>query len=177
MKNTKKGTPKDKKIIALISILTIVIFVLAGVIIYFFVVPKKAEDTAVLVGGKGVLVTPDNVQSLVNSSKETVVDGYYTTSMNIDWNFDNGAAVSSNAYVENDISNTRTVYFELLLKDSGELLYTSPYIPVGSTLKEFALVKKLAAGDYGAVVKYHLVDAEDKDVSNVSVSVNIHILK
>jgi len=60
---------------------------------------------------------------------------------------------------------------------TNELLYSSPYIPVGSILEEITLVKELPAGDYDTIVKYHLVDDDMKELSTVSVSVKLHILK
>lgn len=179
MSDTKikaSGKITSKKIIIALACTSIVLIaILVGVIIRLMQKPENV--TTVASDGRGTLVTEENVKSLVDKAQEPVADGYYTTSMNIDWYFDNGKAESSNAYVENDISNTRTVYFDLMLADTGEIVYSSPYIPVGAKLTDFALTTDLAAGDYNAVVKYHLVDDEHNELSTVSVSVTLHILK
>lgn len=164
----------------LVIIITVVSILIIGVLIAVIIklLNNDSEERPVQESlGRGTLVTSENAKELAKDVGEPVVDGYYTTSMNVDWYFDDGKATSKNAYVENDISNTRTVYFDLLQVGSGELLYSSPYIPVGATLEEITLDQELAAGDYDAIVKYHLVDDEMNDISTVSVSVKLHILK
>jgi len=165
---------KPRKNSKTVLIIVLVVMILALVLLIFILAtPDSTEDTG---KSNGLLVTPDNVQELIDNARTPVEDGYYTSSMNIDWYFENGTAATGNAYVENDVSNTRTVYFDLLLADSNEKVYTSPYIPVGSKLTDFSLETLLSAGDYNAVVEYHLVDDKNEEVSNVSVAVTLHIL-
>jgi hypothetical protein len=95
--------------------------------------------------------------------------------MNTDWDFQTSQTPSHNAYVENAPQNTRMVYFDVILDDTNELVYSSPFIPVGGKLEEFALDAKLSKGDYAATVIYHLVDDDHKEITTVSVSVNLHI--
>jgi len=175
-KNEAGQALAKKKTIIIISTISIVIIgILVFIIIKLLQEPQKDADFEPY--GRGTLVTSENAKRLAEEAKEPIADGYYTTSMNVDWYFDNGKAKSSNAYVENDVSNTRTVYFDLLMVGTNELLYSSPYIPVGSILEEITLVKELPAGDYDTIVKYHLVDDDMKELSTVSVSVKLHILK
>ena len=100
----------------------------------------------------------------------------YTTSMNSDWYFEDGTSPSSNAYVENSVENSCTIYFEVLLANTGETAYSSPYIPVGSALEHPALSVDLDAGDYNATCLYHLVDSSNNELSTVSVPIILHIL-
>lgn len=106
---------------------------------------------------------------------EPVEDGYYNCQMNVEWNFVDSTQPSYNAYVANSEINTRTVYFDVNLEEDNTLVYSSPFIPVGEELKEIKLSEKLEAGDYPAVVTYHLVDDEEKELSTVSVTVTLHI--
>lgn len=138
--------------------------------------PPAVEASKDVTSGRGTLVTPENVQELIAAEPVTNTDAAYTVSMSIDWSFEDGTSLSRNAYVENHVSNSRTVYFDLMLADTLELVYSSPYIPVGSTLQDFALDKDLEAGDYLAIVEYHLVDDDHNELSTVSVTVNLHIL-
>lgn len=103
-------------------------------------------------------------------------DNTYTTSMNSDWYFEDGTSPSSNAYVENSVVNSNTIYFEVLLSNTGETAYSSPYIPVGSALEHLALSVDLDAGDYNATCLYHLVDSSNNELSTVSVPITLHIL-
>lgn len=138
--------------------------------------PPAVEASREVSTGRGTLVTPENVQELIAAEPETNTDEAYTVAMSVDWDFEDGASTSRNAYVQNHVSNSRTVYFDLVMADTLELVYSSPYIPVGSTLRDFALDKDLEAGDYLAIVEYHLVDDDHNELSTVSVTVNLHIL-
>ena len=111
----------------------------------------------------------------MEKTKETAEAAYYTCEMNVEWNFKSAAEASYNAYVANSKFNTHTVYFDVNLKDSGELVYSSPYIPVGAQLDEIKLLTELAKGDYDAIVTYYLVNDDKEVLSNVSVAVMLHV--
>lgn len=160
---------KSKKL--LVVALVAVIVILLGVIIYLVGFGRESE---VEEKGRAVLLTEDNVEEYDNQG--AVEDGYYLVTMNTSWEFDDGKAESNNAYVANVEQNTRTVYFDVFLSDTGELVYSSPYMPVGTELKNFALDEDLEAGDYTAVVTYHLVDDDNNEIDDVSAEVTIHIL-
>ena len=165
---TKKLSPAA----VICIVLLLVVISLTAVLIWFL---TRQDDRDDVTSGRGTVVTQDNVSQLIAEAEQNA-DTAYTVSMNIEWDFENGTSPSTNAYVENDTSNLRTVYFNVLLADTSELVYSSPYIPVGSTLTGFALDKDLEAGDYLAVVEYHLVDDDQQELSTVSVTTTLHIL-
>ena len=149
-----------------------VIVALVGVIVYLVGAqsePRKEEK------GRAILLTKDNIEEF-ESQGDSVEDGYYLVTMNTSWSFDDGKSESFDAYVANAPQNTRTVYFEVFLSDTGEMVYSSPYMPVGTELQNFSLEKDLQAGDYMAVVTYHLVDDEFNEIDDVSAEIAIHIL-
>lgn len=168
---------KSMKII--IAVFAVIVLALIGVVAFLLTRPKEAavaEQTEQSTDARGVLVTPDNVDEIIASIQEPIQDGSYMTSMNVDWTFEDGTSPSSDAYVENAPENTRMVYFDVILSDTSETVYSSPFIPVGSKLSGLTLEKDLDAGSYEAVVVYHLVDDDKQEISTVSVSVNLHIL-
>lgn len=171
----ESGASVSKTNIILIAALIVVTLVLIIVVIYFFKNPRvqTVQDTPTQ---REVLITPENVSQRIAELESHNTDSAYTTSMSIDWSFANGAAASKDAYVENDVSNSRAVYFDLVLSSTEETIYSSPIIPVGSKLKDIRLNKELSKGNYQAVVIYHLIDDDNKDISTVSVAVNLHIL-
>lgn len=166
----KGDAPKNKKKKALIATGVIVILVLVGVIIYLLTrpEPKPVDDKGI----RGTVVTEDNMDKLRD---EPVEAGYYECSMNVDWNFKDSASPSYDAYVANVETNTNTVYFDLTLADTDELVYSSPYIPLGEKLTDIQLDTKLKAGDYPAVATYYLVDEDKNVLSNVSIGLTLHI--
>ena len=176
----EKGSPKkvkkvekvkkvklSKKQRILIAVVAVVIVALVGIIIYLlFYKDNEAKDT------RPTVVTQDNVNDVIAAMDKPVEDGSYEITMNTEWTFDKK---SSDAYVENSTANTRTVYFDVTLADSGELVYSSPYIPVGEKIQGFALDSELEPGTYDALVTYHLVDDNKEEVSNLSVTVTFQV--
>jgi len=124
---------------------------------------------------RGTVAMPDNIDELMAQRGNPVEAGYYTTKMTNDWVFDTVSSPPRNVYVENPTRNNNTVYFDLLL-DSGELLYSSPYIPVGAFIESITLDVPLAPGEYSPVVVYHLVDDDFNVLSTVSVRITLRIL-
>lgn len=155
-----------------ILIIVIVLLICLVLILLYALFKPKPEDVK---DGRATFVSPDNVEEVQQQLLEPVTDAYYTTSMTVDWYFDNGEAVSTSSYVENAEENTRTVYFDVTLED-GELIYSSPYLPVGERIEQIQLKRDLDAGDYPAVCTYYLVDDDHNVITNVSVAVTIHIL-
>ena len=165
------GTSKKKN--ALYVVLTLSILVIVGLVVAVIYLLNKPQETPVTSETRATIVTPENVDEVKEREKVTL--GYYSCKMNVDWNFKDSSSPSYNAYVANSENNNNTVYFDLNLDETGELLYSSPYIPVGSELNEISLNASLKAGDYPATVTYHLVDEAKKETSTVSVAVTLHV--
>lgn len=173
----KKNTPTKQKLTKkhyiIIGAASGIFLILMSTIAYLLVYinndrmenEKKKDD-------RPTVVTKENVDEVVASMEEPIEDGSYEVVMNTKWKFSKDA---SDAYVENSRSNTRTVYFDVLLADTNELVYSSPYIPVGEKIEGFALDTKLEPGDYKGLVTYHLVDDDKQEVSNLSVSVTFQV--
>jgi hypothetical protein len=64
------------------------------------------------------------------------------------------------------------------MQDSGENVYSSPVLPVGAELTNFALDKELPAGTYQATVMYKLLSDEEsqEEISSAGFVVNIQVL-
>ena len=171
--NLKQGEKKGGKITSSIIILVFIILVMAGVITYLLMSHRPAEEER-----RNVVVTPDNAEEIIQQMEndEYVAPGYYTVTMNFDWYFESGDAVSSNAYVENVLGNTNAVYLDLfLVEDRENAIYKSPVIPVGSSLQDIVLDTSLDAGTYDCVAVYHLVDDEQNTISTLRVTVTVTI--
>lgn len=164
---TPEQVAKKKKI--QVTITVVVFSLLIAVIIYLLFFKDKDNNDK---DTRPMVVTEDNVDDVINAMDKPVKDGYYDVTMSTKWVFDGN---SSDAYVENSKSNTRTVYFDVNLSDTKELVYSSPYIPVGKKMKGFALKSKLAPGAYDAYVTYHLVDDNNKEVSSLSVNITFQV--
>lgn len=161
-------------IIVLAAVITILALCFA---IYFYLNAGMKKQQRDILEAKSSFVNENNLDEVKEKMEEPVTDNYYKVKMSFDWTFSNGGKTSEDVYVANSEDNTRTVYFDLTLAENNELLYTSPYMLLGSELKNIELEQKLEAGDYDAVVTYHLVDDDYEEVTSVSVSVKLHILE
>lgn len=56
--------------------------------------------------------------------------------------------------------------FELVLKDTGEVLYTSKMVPPGQAIYEITLSRPLPAGEYDATIRISTASLEDGSAMN-----------
>lgn len=155
-----------------------VVIILLIVLVIFLVSSKNDRPASSPVSeGRGTVVNEDNVEEIKKAMEQPVRAAYYEAVMNNEWKFENANKASSNAYVENSEANEFTVYFDVTLEETGELVYSSPYIPVGEYVDDIKLDTYLEPGEYPAVVTYHLVDDDENhtELSTVSVGVTLFI--
>ena len=125
---------------------------------------------------RNVVVTADNAEQVVKElvEQEYVEPGYYTTEMSMTWHFATGDAVSEDAYVKNDESNTNDIYFDVFLSgDETTPILESPVIPRGAELDNISLDKQLDAGTHDCIMVYHLIDEEQNTVSTLRIRFTI----
>lgn len=121
------------------------------------------------------VVTKDNVEEIREELQETLSDAYYTVTMTTEWTCSAATNESKDAYIANSTDNNRTVYFNLLLPNTGEVIYSSPFIPVGEELKGLTLDKGLPVGKNTVWVEYHLVDENEQELTTVTVTATITV--
>ena len=181
MPKEKQGSEKKTVHIILVSIGAMTALAIAAAVAVRFTgagVQLEPEPTIVMSpgGGRGTVVAPEYVDRIRDEFDIPVKDGAYRTRMSVDWQFPSSDEPSTNAYVENAPTNTRTVYFDLILTETNELIYSSPFIPVGARIENFTLDARIPAGQHSGTVVYHLVDDDHQEISTVSVAVTLNIL-
>jgi hypothetical protein len=166
---TTESRGKKGLMIGIISAVVAVIVVVAVVLV--LVLPKDSDET------RNAIVTPDNVDEVIANLQddEKTQAGQYEVTMNSTWEFETGSSASSNAYVENSTSNTNDVYFDIVRSDTGEKIYESPTIPVGSHLENITLDTVMEAGSYSCVLTYHLLDDSGESISTLNINLDINI--
>ena len=145
------------------------VILLVALIICILLLLRKPEEE-----GRN-FVDRDNVDTIMEDMTEKVAEGMFECMMTTEWTFENGDSESPNAYVANVENNRYTIYFDVYEKESNELLYSSPLLPVGTEIRNIKLDKKLAADEYKAVVMYTLVDDDEQEVSSAGFNITISI--
>ena len=167
-KLSRDSAKNSKKNIAIIIIIIgIVIIAIVALILIF---ARQTEPK------RNVVVTPDNVDEiLTDMNGQAKKPGTYEVTMNTTWNFDRGDKASSDAYVENSTSNTNAVDFDIVLSETGETIFKSPVIPVGSHLENITLDKVLEKGKHACVLTYHLLDDNGTVTSKLNLNLTINV--
>ena len=176
---------KKKSNKALIVILIIVIIALVGIVVFLLNNKKNNNDDKSSNSisqeseqdKRNVVVNEENAEEVLDNmlSEQKVVPGNYEVTMNTTWYFPDSKSPSTNAYVENSTANNSDVYFDILLADTEEKIYSSPLLPIGSHLENVTLEKELSAGNYDCVMVYTLVDANQTPLSELRVGFKIII--
>jgi len=169
--STASGTKGKKGILFAIVIVCILAAVVLAVVLLVPSTTKEQEQ-------RSVMITPDNVDEVMAEMAEPskIGPGQYEVVMNTSWEFENGTSASTNAYVENSTANSNDIYFDVTLNDTGETIYESPVIPVGSHLDEITLDTALNAGEYECTLTYYLLNEDGEPVSTLDIVLRISVM-
>lgn len=182
----KGKKPVSKLVICLCVAVLAVIAALVGVIV--FLLTRPAPELVMqpygfppvghrIPGPSGTVLTPENREQVLSELENVAPeDRSYTVSMSNDWVFETALTPSANARVRNLERNSRTVFFDLLLRETMEVIFTSPYLPLGSTFEGFALDRDIGAGVHDVLLVIYLVDDDYEIITDVTVGVTITVL-
>jgi hypothetical protein len=148
---------------------SVAIVAAAVVAIVLLTRPDEPVSAVRVIDQANVTEIQEDIQSKVDQS---MFETYMTTS----WNFPDGQSPSSDAVMGNSVNNNYPFWFELTLADTGEVLFESGLLPVGTTIESVTLSKDLPAGSYPASVTIHLVDENNNPFdSNAAFNVTLNI--
>ena len=110
-------------------------------------------DSSAVEGGWDNL-SPEEIAEKLN---EKVAEGMINISMNTAPYFENGTA-EGNVMIVNEAINNYPQQVEFIRNDTGEHIYQSKAIPVGSKIERAALDVELPAGTYECTAMFHNLD-------------------
>jgi hypothetical protein len=150
---------QTKHIVLILGVLVII----AAAAVAAYVLTRPQTLPMAETGGAPVM-NEDNMEQIMAEVGEKVAKGMFHTYMNTTWRFPDGKSASSNAVMGNAAENNYAFWFDVTLKDSGDEVYASSLLPVGTQLKEIILSKDLDKGEYAAVVRIHMIDENNEPV-------------
>lgn len=162
-KHSEEKKKERRKVVT--AIILVVLIILLAILLYLLLGKDESRN---------VVVNEDNVEQVIEE-RDPVEEITYEAMMNSTWNFASGTAKSDNAYVKNAEGNDHPVYFEVKRADTGEQLYESPVLEVGSQLSKFALDKDLPDGTYDCIITYHVLDEKQEDLGTVNLTLTINV--
>ena len=116
-------------------------------------------DSSAVEGGWDNL-SPEEIAEKLN---EKVAEGMINISMNTAPYFENGTA-EGNVMIVNEAINNYPQQVEFIRNDTGEQIFQSKAIPVGSKIERAALDVELPAGTYECTAMLHNLDPETGDI-------------
>jgi hypothetical protein len=174
MENTNNPAAKGLTTKKIILILGALVIVCAAAIVAILLLRTDIAETPTPFGTP--VVDESNVADILRELEEKVEKGMFETYMSTSWAFPDGKSASSDAIMGNSVNNNYPFWFEVTLAGSGEVVYTSSLLPVGTLVKEIVLSKDLDRGEYPAVVTIHMVDENNEPVeSNAGFNITLVI--
>ena len=116
-------------------------------------------DDAAIEGGWDNL-SPEEIAEKLN---EKVAEGMINISMNTAPYFENGKA-EGNVMIVNESINNYPQKVQIVRNDTGEQIYESNAIPVGSKIERATLDVTLPAGTYECTAYFHNLDPESGEI-------------
>ncbi len=148
---------KKKKTVIIAGVIVALLFVIIGVLV-FMLVQKDAKEPEESVG---YVLDEGNYQQIQESMAEEVSEGYFETYMNTTWTFVDGTSETKDAVLGNAPNNTKPIRCEVILNETGEVVYKTGVLPVGAVLEPFKLDKDLDAGTYEAICQIYLLKEQE----------------
>ena len=150
----------DKKTKMLFICICAVAFVAVGAAAAMFIMMNnnKEEDD---VPPTAYTMEEENYQQIMEDMSAQVEEGYFETYMTTDWVFPDGSSEASQAMLGNSPNNTKPIRCELLLNETGEVLFSTNVLPVGALVSPIKLDKNLEAGVYDATCMIYLMDEKE----------------
>lgn len=113
-------------------------------------------------------------EAIVESLNEKVEQGMINISMNTSPVFET-AASDGNLMIVNESFNRYPQMVEITRNDTGETIYRSKAIPVGSKIERGKLTAELPAGEYECTAHFYNVDPDTGDLLG-SAGAIIHVI-
>ena len=128
-------------------------------------------DSSATEGGWDNL-SPEEIEARLN---EKVAEGMINISMNTAPYFEDGKA-EGNVMIVNESINNYPQQVEFIRNDTGEHIYQSKAIPVGSKIERAALDVELPAGTYECTAMFHNLDpVSGETIGTAGAIINITI--
>lgn len=158
-------------------ILGTLVIVAAAVVAILLLLRQEPEPEMVIEPLGIPVINMENVEEITAQIAEKVQRGMFETHMNVVWTFPDGRSPSSDAVMGNSANNHYPLYFTVTLSDTGETVFTSGLMPVGTRIAEITLDRELPRGDYDAIVGINMIDDDGMPMEgNMGINITLVIM-
>jgi hypothetical protein len=167
-----EGKGGNNKTLIIIGLIIIILLLIIIIVLLLRKNPGTADaGSGEQQGGREVasstriVLDEETASTIYEEMRQEVEEGMFECNMSMKWTYPDGNSESPDAIVVNSENNKHPFYFDVYLKDTNELLFSSPVLPVGTQLTGIKLDRALPAGTYKAVCQYTLLkDEESQEV-------------
>ena len=171
------------KDITVYAIIFLVLLVGAGIFLAVKLLHKPA-DTALASSQSGIVydssaveggwdnLSPEEIAEKLN---EKVAEGMINISMNTAPYFEDGKA-EGNVMIVNESINNYPQQVEFIRNDTGEQIYQSKAIPVGSKIERAALDVELPTGTYECTAMFHNLDPISGEIIGTAGAIILRVI-
>jgi len=181
----KKGSTKANKwreiIIILLAALLLISLSLLVVNKYIFVNGSIAEPQFIIPEASGEvfdgMLPTDNPDEVLALLQEKVDENQFAFRINANPVF-TADCKNGNLRIENPARNIYSMQVELILDETGEILYSSPLIKPNQYIEYIGLSQKLASGDHTATVRFIAIHPDtDAYMGEVAAAITLSVGK
>lgn len=162
-KETGKGNRSSEIIIILLAILLLASLSLIIVNKYVLVNGSTVGPQFIIPEANGEVfdgsLPSDNPDEVLALLQEKVNEGQFAFRINANPYF-SADCKSGNLRIENPARNIYCMKAELILDETGEILYSSPLIKPNQYIEYIPLSRQLSIGDYPATVRFVAIHSE-----------------
>ena len=159
------------KDITVYAVIFLVLLVGAGIFLAVRLLHKPADaalassKSGIVYDSSAVEVGWDNLspEEIAEKLNEKVAEGMINISMNTAPYFENGKT-EGNVMIVNESINNYPQKVQIVRNDTGEQIYESNAIPVGSKIERAMLDVTLPAGTYECTAYFHNLDPESGEI-------------
>lgn len=166
---------KTKIIIACVCVMAL--FAMGSAVAMFIIMNNNKADMPQTV----YTMDKNNYQQIMEDMSAQVQEGYFETYMTTEWIFPDGSSEASDAMLGNSPNNTKPIRCQLILDETGEVLFETGVLPVGALVSPIKLNRNLEAGIYDATCMIYLMNEKDdntfEDYSSAGFRVTLTIEK
>lgn len=167
----------NKKTKIMIACISIVALLAVGAAAAMFIMmnngDKEEESQSIYT------MDENNYQQIMDDMGAQVQEGYFETYMTTEWVFPDGSSEASEAMLGNSPNNTKPIRCQLLLDETGEVLFETGVLPVGALVSPIKLERDLEAGTYDTTCMIYLMnengDGTYEDYSSAGFRVTLTI--
>ena len=164
MKTIEKNKEKEKKKRIIVIVLAVVVVALAVILIFTLSKEPESSNTNPQDTNSDFIIDPNagdgvTVTETPQKADSIKIPGYPSITI---------AANTPNVTMAllNPEENPCYFKFEIVLKDTGETIYESQFVPPGKTITDVTLTRGLSEGEHPATIKISTVALDQKTPLN-----------